>query len=199
MEDQLRAIPPTPQNVNPQPTPRDRGTRSSTHGSWSSHHSRRAPSDTVAARLAQTAGAIAGHSPAQRSMEGAVGQAHGTTSQGVIEIRGLGGHNDPLDLNLNIFHSQLHPVTIPSGGSRLSLILKLLMGVTMSSLGSLKGGQQLPKCQSPLMISELLAVFLARLLHQVKLWTRAQETKGMGPGVIPKGCPRDIILRNSIV
>ena len=56
-----------------QPTPRDRGTWSSTHGSRSSRHSRRAPSDTVAAWLAQTAGFIAGHSPAQRSIEGAVG------------------------------------------------------------------------------------------------------------------------------
>ena len=117
---------------------------------------------------------------------------------GVIEIRGLGGHNDPPDLILDSFHSQLHPVIIPSRGSRLSLILKLLMGVTMSSLRSLKGGQQLPKCQSPLMISELLAVFLARLPHQVELWTRAQETKGMGLEVIPKGYPKDIILRNSI-
>ena len=137
LEDQLQAIPPAPQNVNPQPTPMDRGLGPVPMGLGLPVTPDEHPQKQLLLGLAQTARVIVGHSSAQRSIEGAVGQTHGTTSQGVIEIRGLEGHND---LILDSLHSQLHPVTIPSGGSRLSLILKLLMGVYNEQFGFSQGG-----------------------------------------------------------
>ena len=78
LEAQLQAvIPDPPSNVNQQ-TPRDRGTRSSDHGSQTSRHSRRVcrtPTNSVAARLAQTTGAVGGPPPSPGVLEGAVGYA----------------------------------------------------------------------------------------------------------------------------
>ena len=78
LEAQLQAvIPDTPSHINQQ-TPRDRGTQSSNQGSQISRHSHRihrTPTNSVAAWLAQTAGAFGGPPPSPGVLEGAVGYA----------------------------------------------------------------------------------------------------------------------------
>ena len=66
VEAQLQAIPHTSMDSNPRSTPQGRGTQPNNQGSRSSRHSQRAPSNTVAGRLAQAAGAGS-------AAEGAVG------------------------------------------------------------------------------------------------------------------------------
>ena len=85
LEAQLQTvIPATPSNITQQ-TPRDRGNQSSDHGSQTSHHSHRihrTPTNSVAAQLAQTAGATGGPSPSVGSLEGAVGYTNVPNSHG---------------------------------------------------------------------------------------------------------------------
>ena len=57
LEAQLQAIPNTSMDSNPHSTPQGRGTQPNNQGSQSSCHSQRAPSNTVAGRLAKAAGA----------------------------------------------------------------------------------------------------------------------------------------------
>ena len=99
LEAQLQTvIPATPSNITQQ-TPRDRGNQSSDHGSRTSRHSRRihrTPTNSVAARLAQTAGATGGPSPSLGSLEGAVGYTNVPNSHGNHQGEGHrdGGHRD---------------------------------------------------------------------------------------------------------
>ena len=99
LEAQLQAVvPDTPSNINQQ-TPRDRGTQSSNQGSQTSRHSHRihrTPTSSVAARLAQTAGATGGPSPSVGSLEGAVGYTNVSNSHGNHqgEHHLDGGHRD---------------------------------------------------------------------------------------------------------
>ena len=98
LEVQLQTvIPATPSNITQQ-TPRDRGNQSSNHVSQTSRHSRRIcriPTNSVAARLAQTAGATGGP-PSVGSLEGAVGYTNVPNSHGNHQGEGHqdGGHQD---------------------------------------------------------------------------------------------------------
>ena len=98
MHNKVLFSPATPSNITQQ-TPRDRGNQSSSHGSRTSRHSRRicrTPTNSVAARLAQTAGATGGPSPSMGSLEGAAGYTNVPNSHGNHQGEGHqdGGHRD---------------------------------------------------------------------------------------------------------